>query len=46
MATITLTVQEFLNFKKIFKDRFNSKVLKGQVIVTANAIQLSYLGYL
>jgi hypothetical protein len=45
MKTITLTVQEFINFKSIYKGVYLSKVENGDVKVTANATSLSYFGY-
>lgn len=45
MATITLTIQEFINFKTIYKDKYLSKVQNGNVQITANIDKLALFGY-
>jgi hypothetical protein len=46
MRTIILSLSEFLNFKKIYKGKFqSSKVINNQIVISANDIQLSELGY-
>jgi hypothetical protein len=46
MKKISLTLQEFLNFKKIYKGKFeSSKIINNQIFIVANEAQLNYLGY-
>lgn len=45
MKEITLNITEFINFKTIYKSNFNSRVVKGLMIVTANKENLALLGY-
>lgn len=46
MKTITLSIQEFMNFKKIFKHKFNSSsVCKGCITVEADKKKLATFGY-
>jgi hypothetical protein len=45
MKTIYLTPQEFINFKALYKSFYEASIKKGKVIVTANSLLLSYLGY-
>lgn len=46
MKTINLTPKEYItNFRKIAKFAFFAEVLRGEVVVTANTIELGYLGF-
>lgn len=46
MKTIQLTLIEFLNFKKIYKGKFQStNIDKGNITIFADEKQLEYLGY-
>jgi hypothetical protein len=46
MRQITLTYREFLNFKKIFKGKFNSTTFhNNEIVIQANSKQLKQLGY-
>lgn len=47
MRSITLTLQEFINFKKIYKGKFqSSKVINNQITISGDIVELDYLGYL
>lgn len=46
MKTIQLTISEFLNFKKIIKDKYTSSIKGGKVEITCNIKTLSIYGYI
>lgn len=45
MKTIMLSPQEFQDFKRYFRQKFDSTVKKGYIYVSANESQLALFGW-
>lgn len=43
--TIVLTIEEYINFKKIIKVKFDAKVCKAKVIVSCEEHCLTLIGF-
>ena len=46
MISIELSPREYVNFREIFKSKFDAKVHHGLVLITASISSLKELGYI